>query len=69
MYQADIRSWTLYGNTKIMGDDDLDAVEEAYKDAAKQEWSKAREAFTREFQIRQRLRLELIRRLTTMIQI
>ena len=46
MYQADIRSWTLYGNTKIMSDDDLDAVEEAYKDAAKQEWSKAREAFT-----------------------
>ena len=43
--------------TYVMSDDDLDAVEEAYKDTAKQKWSEVRETFQTEFTIRPKLGL------------
>ena len=49
-----VRKNKINGNY-VMSDDDLDAIEEAYKDAAKQEWSEEREAFKRQFEIRQSL--------------
>ena len=47
----------LHAAEYVMSDDDLDAIEEAYQDTAKQEWSEVRETFKREFAIRQRLGL------------
>ena len=41
----------------VMSDDNLDAIEEAYKDTAKQKWSEVRETFQIEFTIRPRLGL------------
>ena len=39
-----VRTFTIDG-TNAVSDDDLEAIEDAYKDAVKQEWSEEREAF------------------------
>ena len=39
-----VRKYVVDG-AKLVSDDDLEAIEDAYKDAVKQEWSEEREAF------------------------